>query len=177
MIQEFKPVILFLLKFIFIYVVGNIAYGLWVSSYEPAPDPFTQSVTEQTSWLLDVAGWKTIVRENSQAPTSTLYYQTNAIISVYEGCNGLNTMIIFLAFLVSFGPIRKEMIWFIIVGFLIIHVANLLRVGLLFQVALYFPDSLYFVHKYLFTAFIYGVVFVLWIVWVKRAVKFKNGEG
>ena len=175
MIQEFKPVILFLVKFLVIYFIGNILYGVWVSSFEPRPDPFTRFVTEQTSWVLDVAGWETTVKDSEKAPTTTLSYNSKPVISVYEGCNGINTFIIFISFLFAFGPWVKQISWFATAGLAIIHLANLFRVTLLFYVALYFPGSLYFIHKYLFTAFIYAVVFVLWIVWVKKyAVKLRS---
>jgi exosortase/archaeosortase family protein len=77
-------------------------------------------------------------------------------------------MIIFVAFLVAFGPMRKALLWFIPVGLLIIHGINLARIALLFWVSLYMPDFMYFTHKYLFTAILYVVVFLLWIGWVKR---------
>jgi exosortase family protein XrtF len=177
MIQEFKPVILFLIKFLVIYFVGSILYGLWVSSFEPKPDPFTYFVTEQTSWLLDVAGWETVVRDSDKTPTAILLHQGKSVISVYEGCNGINIFIMFVSFLFAFGPWVKQITWYAVAGLAIIHVANLFRVTTLFYVALYFPGSLYFIHKYLFTVFIYAVVFILWIVWVKKfAVKLRSSD-
>lgn len=177
MIYEFKPVIFFLVKFLSIYFVGNILYGLWVNSYEPLPDPATHAVTVQTSWLLNISGWDTTVSDNPDAPTTNIVYESRPIIAVFEGCNGVNVFIIFISFLFAFGPWVKPLIWFSVSGLLVIHIANLLRVGLLFLVSLNFPDAFYFIHKYIFTAFIYVVVFILWVVWVKKiAIKFRSGE-
>jgi exosortase family protein XrtF len=165
--KEFKPTIYFLIKFLGFYLAGNLLYGLYVTNFEPAPDPITTAVTKQTALVLDQLGWSTEVIPQIIRPTVTIMHQQKAIVAVYEGCNGINVMIIFLAFVVAFGPIRKSMIWFVLAGLIIIHISNLVRIGLLFLVALYKPHYLYFSHKYFFTAFIYGFVLVLWMIWVK----------
>jgi exosortase family protein XrtF len=166
-IQEFKPTILFLARFLVFYLVGNLLYGLFVTSYVPEADPVTRSVTKQTSAIITALGWSTTVREHASKPTTLLLYEGNVSLAVYEGCNGINTMVIFAAFIFGFGPWNKKMLWFVPAGLLIIHVANLMRVGLLFFVAEYQPDFMYFVHKYLFTGFLYLIIFCLWIWWIK----------
>jgi exosortase family protein XrtF len=165
--QEFRPTIFFLLKFLGFYLVGNLIYGFYVTAYSPAPDPVTQEVTEQTSMILRGLGWPNETMIHPSKATVWVRYQHRAIISVYEGCNGLNVVIIFIGFLFAFGPIKKKLLWFVPLGILLIHAANLARVSLLFLVSLKLPDYLYFSHKYLFTASIYAMVLVLWVAWVK----------
>lgn len=166
--REFKPTIFFLAKFIGMYIVANLLYGWYITAYQPQPDPLTQWVTEQSAWILSHTGWRTIVVDHPTKPTTTIFYHAKAIVSVYEGCNGLNVIIIFLSFLFAFGPIKKSLGWFAALGILIIYVCNLLRIILLFFVTLYLPHFHYFMHKYLFTAIIYAVVFAMWLYWVKR---------
>ena len=165
---EFKPTILFLVKFIGIYVVVNLMYGWYVSSYLPGPDPATSVVSIHTSAVLNACGWSTETSDNSSRPTTEISLQHRDVLSIYEGCNGLNVMIIFIAFLIAFGPMNRNLIWFIPMGLIIIHLMNLARIGVLFWVSLYKPDFMYFLHKYLFTAILYVVVFVLWIAWVRK---------
>jgi exosortase family protein XrtF len=172
-IQEFKPSIFFLLKFVGLYFVLNILYGWFVHSYYPGPDPVTTSVTYQTSALLDVTGWLNEVTEQTRKATASIIYKGRAILAVYEGCNGLNVMIIYVAFLFAFGPLSKKLYWFLILGILSIHVINLGRIYLLFHVSVYLPDFLYFTHKYFFTAIIYVAVFALWFVWIRMNTKRK----
>ena len=167
-IQEFKPTIFFLVKFIGIYVVVNLLYGFYVTAYEPKPDPITSVVSYHTAIALKGCGWSTITEDNNTKPTTNLIFNGKSILAIYEGCNGVNVMIIFVAFLIAFGPISKAMWWFIPVGIGIIHGMNLARIALLFWVSLYLPDFMYFTHKYFFTAILYVVVFILWIWWVKR---------
>jgi len=168
-IREFKPTILFLAKFIAIYVVANLVYGFYVSAYWPGPDRITSEVSRQTSIALNLYGWETHIKDSTTKPVTVLSNTNQPVLHIYEGCNGVNVMIIFVAFLVAFGPMRRAMLWFIPVGLTVIHLFNLFRVGLLYWVALYRPDFMYLLHKYFFTAVLYIVVFLLWIVWVRKS--------
>jgi len=167
-LQEFKPTIFFLLKFVGIYVVVNLLYGAYVSNYRPRVDGATREATRQTSGVLNVCGWSTHIQDEEKSPITNLVFEDRNILAVYEGCNGINVAIIFLAFLFAFGPISRPLWWFVPLGLAILHVANLGRLLFLFWVAIYMPDAMYFTHKYLFTAFLYVVVFVLWIWWVRK---------
>jgi exosortase family protein XrtF len=166
-VSEFKPTIFFLLKFVGLYLVGNILYGLFITAYEPKPDPVTRTVTEQTAIVLQVCGYRVSVEDREARPTTDITYFGKRKLSVYEGCNGINTMIIFIAFLLAFGPISRPLLWFIPLGLLIIHFANLSRIALLFFVSEYLPKAMYFTHKYFFTAILYVVIFALWLWWVR----------
>ncbi len=167
-ITEFKPTIFFLVKFIGIYVVANLLYGIYVTSFSPAPDPITRIVTINTSFILNACGWDTSFEDSVKDPTTELIFGNKRTLAIYEGCNGINVIIIFVAFLFAFGPIGKTLWWFIPLGIAVIHVMNLLRIVLLFWVSVYLPDMMYFTHKYFFTAILYIVVFLLWIVWVRK---------
>ena len=166
--KEFLPTILFLVKFVGIYLVGNFLYGLYVTAYEPAPDPATQWVTEQTTVVLTACGWQADTNNPVNKPITNLKYKGKNILAVYEGCNGINVMIIFVAFLFAFGPVSTLLFWFIPMGLAVIHLMNLARITLLFWVSIYMTDYMYFMHKYFFTAILYVVVFVLWVWWVRK---------
>jgi exosortase family protein XrtF len=174
MIEEFKPTIFFLLKFFGLYLIGNLLYGWYVTSWHPQPDPMTQWVTSQSAAVLGLFGYETSVHDYPGKPTTYIEWSGKGIVSVYEGCNGLNVVIVFLSFLFAFGPYKRNLVWFASLGLFIIHVANLARIVLLFLVSIHMPDVLYFTHKYLFTAFIYLFVFLLWIWWVLKFAKPAN---
>lgn len=166
-LSEFRPTILFLGKFLLIYLLGNFLYGLFVSSFRPQPDPITDNVSRQTVAILNCAGEHVSSVLDTAKPTVHIGGEGRWIISIYEGCNGINIMIIFIAFIVAFGPIDKSISWFVPLGLSIIHVSNLLRLLLLYWVSIRLPQYLYFTHKYFFTAAIYLVVLILWWWWVK----------
>jgi exosortase family protein XrtF len=167
-LKEFKPTVIFLVKFVGIYVIANVLYGVYVTAYEPGPDPITSITSRQTAIALGVCGWPSTAVDDETKATTQLIHEGRSVLAVYEGCNGVNIMIIFVAFLVAFGPIEKSLWLFALAGILIIHLMNLVRITLLFWVVLYLPDFVYFTHKYFFTAILFVIVFVLWIVWVRR---------
>jgi exosortase family protein XrtF len=168
-LKEFKPTILFLVKFVGFYVITSILYGVYVEQARPQPDSATISVTNQTAAILRMIGRDVITVNHPTKPTTSIQYEGNGIVSVYEGCNGINVAIIFLCFLFAFGPINKKLAWYAPVGLLIIHLTNLGRILGLFYVVIYLPDAVYFTHKYLFTAVIYAVVFGLWLIWLRMS--------
>jgi exosortase family protein XrtF len=164
---EFKPSILFLTKFLGLYVVLNTAYGLYLRSYDPGPDPWTHVVSYHSALVLDAAGVTVQVQDKDDEATTWLLEGEQAVLAVFEGCNGLNTAIIFVAFIIAFGNIRWPALWFIPLGLFVIHAVNLGRISLLFLISKYRPEQMYFFHKYLFTAIIYGIIFLLWVFWVR----------
>jgi exosortase family protein XrtF len=166
--EEFKPTILFLGWFVGLYLIGNLLYGFYVTSFKPGPDPVTRLVTENSALVLNVCGWSVNTSGYQGKSTTVIWHEGKAILSVYEGCNGINTMIIFVAFLFAFGPVNKKLVWFIPLGIVVIYLMNLLRITLLFFIAQYFPEAMYFIHKYVFTGMLYLVIFALWLLWVKK---------
>lgn len=167
-VSEFRPTIFFLLRFLGLYIVGNLIYGFYITSFEPRPDPLTHSVTKQTGVVLNICGFPVEVKDRTSKPTTDISYLGKSRLAVFEGCNGVNTMIIFLAFMIAFGPINKKLIWFILVGIIIIHLMNLFRITMLFLVSQYIPKAMYFTHKYFFTAILYVVIFALWFWWINK---------
>ena len=165
---EFKPTIAFLLRFIGLFVVASLVYGFFIPAYEPGVDPVTRAITHQASAILNFLGWATQSFDYPGKSTTSLQWQGKGIISVYEGCNGLNVMVVFLSFIFAFGPLNKTTGWFILVALTTINLANLARIILLFFVVIYLSAWSYFAHKYLFTAFIYVIVLALWIIWVRK---------
>jgi exosortase family protein XrtF len=165
---EIKPSFFFLARFLAFYLVVNFLYGWWVTAYEPGPDPATVSATHQATFLLHVAGYDVKnVRHSSKAAERILLVE-KSVLSVYEGCNGINVWIIFVGFVFAFSGISWRVAAFLLVGSVIIHLANLGRIIFLFFISLNYPDALYFFHKYFFTAGLYLIVFVMWYYWITR---------
>lgn len=166
-LKEFKPTIFFLAKFVGLYIVLNLLYGFYITAYHPQPDPITRLASENSAFVLRLFGTDVTALDSPSKPTTSLVCDGKSIVSVYEGCNGINVIIVFLAFIIAFGPFNKKMVWFIPLGFLCIHLINLGRISLLFWVSVKLPHYMYFTHKYLFTAIIYVAVLMLWIWWVR----------
>ena len=98
-IQEFKPTIFFLGKFLGLYIVLNLLYGWYVTTYHPDPDPATHLISVHTSTALTLCGWESVSTDNVDKPTTVISHDKKNVLSIYEGCNGINVMIIFVAFI------------------------------------------------------------------------------
>jgi exosortase family protein XrtF len=168
MLRDFKYSFLFLGKFLAVYFCGNLLYGLYIDSFGNTPDTITYWVTDQTSQVQNVFGVRSSLSVNDGKPSISMRENDDGVINVFEGCNGVNVMIVFMAFIVAFGGSIRRMMWFLPLGLITIHVFNLLRIILLYAAAQQNTQYFYYIHKYFFTAALYVVVVVLWIVWVTR---------
>jgi exosortase family protein XrtF len=177
MLKEFRPTILFLVKFFATYLVISTLYGLYISSFDKINvlDPITRAVTVNCVSTASALGYETEVLENDHLRTATESEQTfdsiwmNQVyaVSVEEGCNGINIMILFAAFVIGFGGAWRNMLWFIPVGIIFIHVANIGRLLLLSLLNVEWGGrGFHFFHKYGFTAIIYLAILILWYFWV-----------
>lgn len=163
-----KPALRFLAIFLALYLGLNVVYGLWIASYNASADPMTWAVTRQTSYILNLFGEETTVAPNPAKPSVSVQVGLRSALNVYEGCNGLNVMIVFVAFMMAFGGNKKKLAWFIPLGIVLIHLANLGRVVGLYYVAEYWQQYFYYIHKYAFTGIIYLFVLALWWWWVEK---------
>jgi len=166
--HEYRPAALFLARFLSIYVLGNVLYGLWIVSYGTAADPFTVLVTQHAAGLLRVISFEAAAVASSQAPNVALQLAGVTVVRVFEGCNAINVSVLFLAFLVAYKGSWARTVVFGLVGLLLIYLFNLLRVAGLFLVAKFYPDQLYLMHKFVLTGVIYAFVFALWYLWATR---------
>ena len=181
MLKEFKPTILFLLKFGLIFGVGSFLYGWFINSYQqkepPQPDPITNSIANQTNWVVGAFGYPSAVWYPEEEPLVVVYIKgfEDDNVTFYEGCNGINIMILFVAFVLAFGTNTNSRWWFLPVGLAAIHVFNLLRLASLSIMATVSHSAFHFFHKFAFTGVIYAFVLVLWYLWATRFSKIKKG--
>jgi exosortase/archaeosortase family protein len=97
-----------------------------------------------------------------------IIYHNKYVSRIIEGCNALSVIILFIAFIIAFSGKLKNTIVFILLGSILIHVLNVGRIALL-SIALYhFPQYQHLLHGVVFPLIIYGVVFLLWVIWVNK---------
>lgn len=171
--RDFQPAIRFLLVFLATYFVLNLIYGIWIESLGNKPDAVTQWTSAQSAALARLLSYDASILPNESEPKIGVLNGERIVINVFEGCNGLNVMIVFVAFIVAFGGAPRRMWWFIPLGFVVVHITNLVRILLLYFLADQGSSFFYYFHKYFFTAAIYVAVFVLWWVWIVL----NNGNG
>ena len=168
---QYKPFFAFLIKFLLFYVVFAFLYKMYLNQYDAATnevDYFTEVVANQTVDLLNL-----VVGEAKNLPHQTessikVYFKDKYLARVVEGCNAVSVMILFAAFIFAFSNRWKKTGLYIVIGILIIHVLNIIRIALLTYALYYYPAYEKLLHGTIFPLFIYGVVFLLWIFWITK---------
>jgi exosortase family protein XrtF len=166
-IKENKKAIRFLLIFIGVYLVLNSLYGFFIHLYWPTSDPITRSVAKQLVWVISIFDHTVACYHSDFNEYIAIANDRENLIDLFEGCNGINVMIVYLSFIIAFRSTGKRLLGFALLGILAIHALNLARISMLYGVAIYFPGRYYFFHKYFFTGIIYIIVFALWYFWVR----------
>jgi exosortase family protein XrtF len=172
---HYKPFLLFLGKFLLTYLLLTFVYESYLNQFDTRNfevDGFTQLVAEQTKNAMLFFDFEASIAPNAKEPAINLFYNQRHMARIIEGCNGLSVIILFISFVVAFSGKTRATILFVIGGSLLIHVLNVFRIALLSILLYYFPSSEHILHGVLFPLFIYGVVFLLWIIWVNKFSKY-----
>lgn len=168
LLKEFWPAIKFVLTFVATYFFANVFYGIYIENTRPQPDVFTRAAAAQTGWVLKTLRQPVTTIKNPNGPTVFVQRQNQPILSVYEGCNGVNVAIVFVSFILAFAGAVKYKLSFLAFGMVVINLANVVRLTLLYFVATRYQTYFYFIHKYIFTLILYVIVMLLWWVYVNR---------
>ena len=178
---RYKPFLSFLGKFLLTYLLLTFVYQSYLGQFDSAKlevDGVTQLVARLTKNAMPFFGCEADIAPNAKEPAINLFYNQRHMARIIEGCNGLSVIALFISFVVAFSGKTRTTILFVMGGSLLIHVLNLFRIGLLSILLYYYPEQEHVLHGVLFPLFIYGVVFLLWIVWVNKFSKYatKNSK-
>lgn len=168
---KYKSVIRFLVLFLGSYLLLSLLYNAYLhvgKSERYYPDPITHLVAKQASVLTAAFGYEAEIIPHESEASMKLIINGNYLARIVEGCNALSVMALFAAFIVAFYQKWKPTLLYIFVGVILIYSANLFRIVIL-AIALYeYPEYEEILHGVVFPAIIYGMVFLLWVLWVRR---------
>jgi len=166
---QYKPFLLFLAKFFMTYIILAIIYQGYLNGFgQDKMDSITKLVAENTKQLLTLFNQDADIVKNSSESYIRLMYNQQYVARLIEGCNAISIIILFISFVVSFSGTIKSTLFFILGGGLIIYVLNVARIAALCVLIYSFPKQQSLLHGVFFPLFIYGVVFILWVIWVNK---------
>lgn len=168
---QYKPFLFFLGKFIVSYLVLTVIYQLYLNKYDASNaevDSFTQIVAEQSATVLSWVDSNSYTMPHLKEPSVRIIYKGKYISRIIEGCNAISIIILFISFVIAFTGKFKNTILFILFGIILIHTLNIGRIALLCIGLYHFPKLEHLLHGVIFPLVIYGVVFLLWIIWVNK---------
>lgn len=168
MFNDFKPVLKILLRFVIIYVLMVLAYQFYLNQFKNAGlDPVSAWVANQAAFVQDSLGYTSQLVEGKPQQETTWFYVSGRYVSrMVEGCNAISVMVLFLAFIFAFYKGIRTFV-FAGVGFVFLHIINVLRIAGLNILLVEWPQYSKIGHDYLFPAVIYGSVVLLWLIWIK----------
>ncbi|MFY7758818.1 MAG: exosortase family protein XrtF [Flavobacterium stagni] len=176
--KQYRPFLFFLLRFALTYVVLAYCYGLYLEQFSverKEVDGITQWVAEQSKSVLQLVDSEAYIVPNPKEAGVKLFFHHRWIARIVEGCNAISVMILFVSFVIAFKGKFKAMVWFLPFGIAVIHIANIIRIALLAVALYHFPKAEHLLHGVLFPLLIYGIVFILWMIWVNRFSEYAKG--
>ncbi|OBX23933.1 MULTISPECIES: exosortase family protein XrtF [Bizionia] len=171
LLQKYKSVIKFILTFLLVYAVLTFGYKFYLqlSTGEVYyPDYMTHIVAQQSADLLQTLGYEAHVLPHPNEASMKLMINEEYVARVIEGCNSVSVIILFMAFILAFSGQFKTTVIYILAGSVLIYVVNLFRVVILSVGLYHYPWRKDILHTVIFPAIIYGMVCLLWVVWVNR---------
>ncbi len=177
--QKNKVLQLFIIKFFVSYgiMVGLYSYYLNKTQKKETVftcSPITTKVANQTVKMIAILGYNAKVEQHQNELSIKIWINKNYVSRVIEGCNSINIIILFLAFIIAFSGSLKVTIIYGIVGSLLIYSTNIFRIAILSIGILEYPKHQNILHNIVFPAIIYGMVFLLWIIWVNKFSNYKK---
>ena len=171
MIKEYKPFLLFLAKFFLTYLLLTSLYQFYLSHFDTTKfetDGFTNFVSQQVVQALSFVEDVVYLSPNTAEASVKIFYKDRWVVRIIEGCNVLSVIILFISFVIAFSGKWKQTLLFLLVGSLLIHFFNVFRIASLCLAIYHLPAYSKFLHDVVFPLVIYGLVFILWIVWVNK---------
>ena len=139
-------------------------------------DSITRMVSHHTEQVMQVFNNGSSIEESDGHPYMKLFFNTKYVARIVEGCNAISVIVLFISFVVAFSGKLKTTLFFIFGGSLLIYVLNVLRIAALSALIFYFPKQEPFLHGVLFPLYIYGVVFMLWLIWVRKFSRYASKD-
>lgn len=129
--------------------------------------------TQVSTALLDGLGYEARYDLLKGQYRSSVTVNNDSTVYIGDGCSGLELFALFAGFILIMGGPWKQKAWFLPLGLLLILMLNILRIAALAVINHHWPQYLWFNHKYTFVVIVYGVIFILWVWWVRRYSPFK----
>lgn len=126
-----------------------------------AVEPFTAGVAR-------VSGFFLRLMDSSVEMEGTVVRNPAFAVNIRNGCNGVETMIIFLAAVIAFPASWAARTIGLVLGILAIQVVNLVRVVALFLTGVHFPDFFDSSHTVVWQTVVILCGVLLWIFWANR---------
>ena len=154
------------------FVSAFLAYIVWSVAYEQVLKPRTMldevviaHMVDATETAFGWMGWEPGAYPQPATHKDRVGVAGHAGVQIGAPCDGVALFALFSIFILAFPGPWTAKLWFIPLGIVVLHAANIGRVIVLARMQATAPEWLEFNHDYTFTVLIYGGVFGLWYLW------------
>ncbi|HET6990747.1 MAG TPA: archaeosortase/exosortase family protein [Bacteroidia bacterium] len=145
----------------------------WMMLYEWVLHPWgkldTLVINDSSNWALFILKKLNFpIFEGNNPTIRTIGIDGTHGLWIGDPCNGLTLFALFTSFILAYPGSWKHKLWFIPLGISLIHTMNIIRLTSLCIIVLKKPEWLEFNHTYLFQVLMYGFIFLLWYIWIKK---------
>jgi exosortase H (IPTLxxWG-CTERM-specific) len=152
------------ITFLVVFLV-LLAASFTLISWQPVNDgvivPFTAGVAAVSGWTLDLLGQPVTM-------SGTVIRSPRFAVNIENGCNGVETMLIFLSAVLAFPAPWRSRLLGVAIGMVAIQLVNLVRVVALFLTGAYLPDLFNASHTVVWQTVVILCGVLLWILWADR---------
>lgn len=168
---KYKSVVKFIVTFLLVYAILTIGYKFFLqfsSGDKYYPDYMTNLVANQSKEILNVLDYRVSLIPHPKEASLKLIINEKYVARVIEGCNSVSIIILFVSFIIAFASRFKTTLLYVFAGSVLIYIANLVRIVILSVGLYHYPWRKDILHTVIFPAIIYGMVCLLWMIWVNR---------
>jgi len=157
------PVYRFVILFSLLFIAWYLFYDLWLHPEGIMDEKIIDTTILFSSSILEWIGYDIYTHGTRQ-----IGIEGTSGLFIGDNCNAITLMALFSGFIIAFPGKIKNKIWFIPSGCLVLFFANVMRICALAIIEVYSYTWMQFNHTYTFTIIIYGLIFLLWMLWVKK---------
>jgi len=130
--------------------------------------PYTAFIARVSGVILNLFG-------ESATVAGCLVSSPRFAVTIYNGCNGLITSLIFVAGVLAFPARPVAKLIGVAGGLLVIQVINMARIVSLFYIGIFLPDLFNDAHIFVWQSLVILAGVALWVIWANRvALREKN---
>lgn len=130
--------------------------------------PITEAVANHAEYVTELLGYTVHTSQNVNELSLRFEINDNYVVRIAEGCSSISIIILFLAFILAFSGSLKNTILYGLFGAGLIYLVNVLRIVMIALGIYYYPEYQEVLHDLVFPGIIYGMVFLLWLIWIRK---------
>jgi exosortase H (IPTLxxWG-CTERM-specific) len=125
-------------------------------------------VVPYTAFIARVSGVILRLLGEEAAVSGCLVSSPRFAVTIYNGCNGLITSLIFIAGVLAFPARPAAKLIGVAGGLLAIQIINMVRIVSLFYIGIFLPDLFNDAHIFVWQSLVILAGVALWVIWANR---------